>query len=669
MIAALRRKPFVSSLAVLLALTITSGCGGNFNTPDGPVVGSPGGGGPPPTRLVDVKVTVTLPVARGGLRPDYLSKNTESLAIALETVNGKGVTGVNPTIVNTLPKSRDCKSQSQSIVCSATAKGSPGNDVFGVTAYDGPGSTGAVLSVGTAEAKISGNGGNVGIYDRLPLTLDGIIASMKLAVDPHEAKRGEKTTANVSLNAYDASGAEIVGPSDYALPVELAIEGDANKSFRLQLGVRSGESLSIPKPTSAITLSYDGNKQASAVTIQASVSGPSGISAGAGFNLSGRQPPPPIGTIYVLNLGTGSGQGAFITEYGGKAKGNAAPERTLSLDKALYAVSIAVDSSGNLYVGYFDSTLGESGGKPDAGNEIAMYAPGASGNDEPTSVLQADPSTSTAIYPIFITFDPSGRLVTYGASSVDKNAGDAVLTYATGSSGPAAPAYAFDFQSPTLYYPGPSGIAIDSTNNVYLNGTFKLGFGSQSGLYVAEAADIGNPYAQPSRTIPWDSYTKLTAGLTTDVALNTSGEIFIGNVVKSGSGSGTTCQAAANVYAAGAGSGYTDNPPLRTLVLSGIRTQGSDCTNISNPLDFYFPEIQMYGGSALFAVDAFNDAVAEYPSGGHGTVKPVRRIAGAATQLASPIGLFVTSISGPAKAGPVTGDRAGLNSFTAPDAQ
>jgi hypothetical protein len=646
------------SLAALLGLATAAGCGGTPNTPNGPYVGYPGDPGPPPTRLVDVKVTVSIPTAGNGVHSNYLSYNTESLSIQLVSVNGNGVTGVNPTIVNTLPKARDCKPQGQGTVCGAIAKGSPGKDVFAVTAYSGVGATGSVLSIGTVDATVSSGGGTVGISNRVPLTLDGVIASLKLGLNPDKAKRGNRTTATVALSAYDASGAEIVGPSDYSQPIALAIEGDANKAFLLRLGARSGASLSILKPTSSITLEYDGNEQASPVTIQATVSGPSGISARAAFNLSGKQPPPPIGTIYALNFGSGSGRAAYVTEYDGKAKGNAAPERTLSLDKSLYAVSLAVDSGGNIYVGYLDSTLGESNGKPDSGNEIAIYSPDASGGEGPSAVLQADPGTSTTIFPIFMAFDPSGRLVTYGATSVDENTGDAVLTYPAGSSGPAAPEYGFDFQSPSLYYPGPSGLTIDSANNFYLNGTFKSGFGSDYGLYVASAADIGNPYAQPARTIPWDSTTGLTPGLTTGVGLNKTGEIFIGNVVKSGSGSGTTCQAAANVYAAGASGGTTDDPPLRVLTLDGIRTQGTDCTNRFSPLDFYFPGIQIYGGSALFAADAFNNAVAEYPADGRNVVKPLLRIAGAATQLDAPVALVITKVSGLAKAGPVTGARA-----------
>ena len=362
MIVTARARSIVFRIAAAFATGLIAACGGSPNTPNGPYVGSPGDPGGPGTRLVDVKVTVAVPARGAGLRPAYLSFNTHSLSIQLVSVNGEGVNGVNPTVMNTLPKSRDCKAQGNGTVCTSTAKGSPGSDVFAIVAYSGAGAAGDVLSVGTVAAKIAASGSGVGISNQIPLTLDGIIATLKLALIPDKAKRGEKTTAKVSLMAFDASGAEIIGPSLYEEPILLQVEGDASKSFRLHSGSRSGVSLTIAKPTSVITLTYDGNDQASPVTVRASVSGASGATKSAGFDLTGNPPPPPVGMIYALNLGSKSGQGATVTEYDGKAKGNAAPERTLSLDSKLYAVNLAVDSGGNIYVGYFDTANGATFG-------------------------------------------------------------------------------------------------------------------------------------------------------------------------------------------------------------------------------------------------------------------------------------------------------------------
>jgi hypothetical protein len=652
--AGIRRIGFV--VATVFVLVLSSGCGGSPNTPNGPYVGYPGDPGPPATKLVDVKVTITVPSSGGKLRPNYLSYNTESVALQLVSVDGNGVRGVNPSVINTLPKSRDCKSQTQGTVCSATAKGSPGSDVFAVTSYAGTDATGAVLSVGTVTAKIAGNGGNIGISNRIPLALEGIIASIQLSLEPNKAKRGDRTTASVTLNAYDASGAEIVGPSDYLEPIALAIQGDANKSFLLNDGDRSGQSLPIRKPSSGMTLTYDGNKQASPISVVATVSGPSGASKSAGFNLTGKQPPPPVGTIYALNLGSNEGLSATVTEYSGKAKGNAAPELTLNLSSKLYARTIAVDSGGNLYVGYLDNQYGYSfeTGEPDPKNEIAIYAPGASGNDQPTAVLLEDKnkSASTTLFPIFIAFDPSGRLVTYGATNIDNNAGDAVLTYPAGSTGSAAPEYGWDFGTPQLRYSGPTGLAIDSSNNFYVNGALHTSLGPSDGLFVNPASQIGDPTGTPSRTIPWSS-AELTPGLTFNVALNQSGEIFIANVLTEGSGSSTTCQGRANVYAAGASGGSDE--PLRKLVFSGVSAK--NCQASRGPLLGFFPSIQLYG-TTLFVADDYNNAIDTFPSDANGTLKPSQQIAGSATQLNAPIALVITSVSGGAKARPVTGARA-----------
>lgn len=647
------QAPLRFRLVFALAISaMTTACGGT-NAPFGPVVGDPGGGQPPPLRLVDVRLTVTIPASKSGLRANYLSPKTHSLVIELVSVDGNGVTGVNPTTVNTVANARGCKPQGRELVCSATISGSPGHDVFAVSTYAGRDATGDVLSVGSVKATVSSGGGGLGISNRLSLALDGVIASLKVSLDPDKGKRGQRLTSHATLAAYDGAGAEIVGPSDYLEPVTLAIQGDTNHAFRLSDGKRSGDSLSIVKPTAGITLTYDGNKQASPVAVQASVSGPSGISASADFKLSGKVPPPPVGTIYALNLGSDDGRSATITEYDGKARGNAAPTRTLSLSSKLYARSIAVDSSGDLYVGYFDNEFGFSAGTglPDSHNEIAIYAPGASGNAQPKATIEADKKTKTALFPLFVAFDSTGRLVTYGATDVDKNTGDAVLTYAAGSTGPVAPQHGWNFYDPDIVYAGPTGLALDSSGNFYVNGALHTSLGPSYGLFVASAADIGNPDANTARTIPWDSTTELEPGQTTEVALSTSGEILIGNTVTQGSGSSTSCQARVNVFAAGAGGGKTDDPPQRVLTLDGISTNNSDCASSRDPLVPFYPAIALYGPT-LFVADDFNNAVAAFAADASGTVKPSLRIAGSATQLNAPVALVVTSPSGRAKPRP-----------------
>ncbi len=650
----LRLRRFAPSLrmTVALAALTAAGCGGAGTFPAGSVVNSPGGGGTPhpPPNLVDVKVTITIPAhKRHAFGRNYVSPNTQSIVIQLYSVDGQPVGGVNPKTINTVAHARGCKTQPSETVCTGTALGSPGADAFSVTTYANTNATGPILSTGSVEAKIHGSNGGVQV-NQLSLTLYGVIASLRLSLLPKSGKRGHPVTSQVTLNAYDATGAQIVGPSDYDQPIALAIQGDGVHAFRLHLGTQSGSSLTIRKPASGITLRYNGNKNASPITLAANLDGYGSIGANANFKLHGKQPPPPVGTIYVLNLGSNGGQSATVTEYDGKASGNAAPIRTLALDSKLYARSIAVDSSGNLYVGYIDNTLGynPANGQPDAGNEVAIYAPDASGSQHPTALITS--TANSQLFPVYLNVDPSGRLVTYGATTINST-GDAVLTYAGGASGSVDPIDAFNFASPSLFYPGPTGLTIDSSNNFYVNGSLHSILGNSPGLYVVSANDIDNPKASPARTIPWDSTTQLQPGFTSNVSLDSSGEIFIGVWVAQGSGSSKICQGAVNVYGAGASGGITDTPPLRVLTLGTVETQGNACYSSRNPLLPYFPTIQVYGTS-LFTGDDFNNAIVAFAAGGKGNVKPTLRIAGSATQLDAPIALVVSSISGSAKAGP-----------------
>ncbi len=639
--------------AILTAAALAAAaCGGGFGTPNGPVVNSPGGPTTPPPRLVNVRVHVTIPGAgrTQRARPDYVSPNTQSVVIQLASVDGQGVSGVNATTIETRAHARGCAAQGSETVCTATALGSPGEDVFSVTTYAGSNATGAVLSVGTVQAKIAPGDGSAQISN-LTLTLDGVIASLHLSLSPHAGKRGRPLTSAVTLTAFDATGAQIVGPSAFAAPISLTIQNDTQNAFVLHSGGKSGPTLSIVKPTSGITLKYDGSRQASPVTLQATVDGPSSVSAQAHFELRGKQPPPPVGTIYALNLGNNNGLGATVTEYDGKAKGNAAPERTLQLSGKLYARGIAVDASGNLYVGFFDNQAGfsASNGTPDTGNVVAIYAPGASGNAQPTALLTADGATTTALFPLYMSFDPSGDLVTYGATSVDGNGGDAVLTYAPGSTGAAAPAHAWAFASPQIRYAGPTGLALDAAGNFYVNGALHTSLGPSYGLFTALASDAGNPQTNPARTIPWDATTKLIPGLARNVSLDSSGEIFIANIELVGSGSYRPCQGRANVFAASPSGGITDVPPLRTLVLSSVFTKNTQCASPRDPRAAFYPTITLYGTS-LFVADDFNDAIDAYAADGNGTVQPMLRIVGAATGLNAPVALVITPPSGRAQA-------------------
>src|SRR5581483_2382378 len=150
---------------------------------------------------------------------------------------------------------------------------------------------GDILSVGTASAQVAKGGGALPINNQMSIDIDGVVARLALSLSPNRAKRGKPASAGVDLRAFDASGAQIVGASNYQFPIVLSIQGDSTHSFELHANGSSGPSLLIAKPTSNVTLSYDGNARASSITVSAVSTGDAGVNAP--FALQGHRPPPP----------------------------------------------------------------------------------------------------------------------------------------------------------------------------------------------------------------------------------------------------------------------------------------------------------------------------------------------------------------------------------------
>jgi hypothetical protein len=627
----------IAAAALLLTFALTA-CGGTPNTPDGSTVNSPGGPSNPPPTLVKAGLTVSVPRAGSGARgARYVSTKTQSVAVVLASVSN-----ATATTIDVRANAPHCKQTAKAIVCRGVVDAVVGTDAFNVTTFAGPAGTGPVLSAGPVTATITGSSGTVSISPNLSLALDGIVAGIRLTLDPERAKLGDPGRANVTLTAYDAAGAAIVGPSAYSQPIALSIQGDGAGAFSLHQGTSAGSSVTVAKPALPVALLYNGSRQATSIALQASIAGAS-ISATASFTLAGTQPPPVAGDIYVLNAGANGGLGATVTVYDATASGNAAPKLTLQLDGKRYAQTIALDAQQNLYVGYYDTPTGASPatGKPDAGNAIAVYAQGASGSAVPIAMLQS--TGSSAIFPAAIAFDADGDLVTYGATTVDGNQGnDAMVIYAPGASGSVAPVHAWGFTSPYFHYPGATGLALDGAGNFYVAGTLKTSLSPQSGVFVTPSSDDANSSVSAARTLPWDAGTGLTPGQAGSIGLDSSGEIYVANFTRVAG----SCQAQVNTYAAGSTGGTTDVPPLRIASIDGFVTTDPSCQSPGNLLAAHFPALAVFGAYA-YAADDFNDAIAAFPTGSSGGVTPTQTIAGSATSLDAPIAIAIAPATKP----------------------
>jgi hypothetical protein len=90
-----------------------------------------------------------------------------------------------------------------------------------VTTYDGQNAQGDVLSSGTITVQVAANATTSTLTNATSLTLDGVPASFAIAVTPASLTIGSSATLSAVVTAYDAAGAAIVGPGQYATGIDL----------------------------------------------------------------------------------------------------------------------------------------------------------------------------------------------------------------------------------------------------------------------------------------------------------------------------------------------------------------------------------------------------------------------------------------------------------------
>jgi streptogramin lyase len=184
------------------------------------------------------------------LHPAYVSAATQSLSIAL---NGKTIATADVS-----PTSKNCAAPANgSRTCSVGINATAGNDVFTVTAYDGPNGTGDVLSSGEVSATIATSNQTV-----VKVAMDGTPVAILLSLQSPYLSAGTTASTNVIVQELDAQGNTIMGT--YAQAVTLK---DADTSGATQLS-----SPTIASSSSVGKLSYNGAPFMN-TTITASASG------------------------------------------------------------------------------------------------------------------------------------------------------------------------------------------------------------------------------------------------------------------------------------------------------------------------------------------------------------------------------------------------------------
>jgi streptogramin lyase len=258
-------------VALSATTLVLAACGGG-STPATPGVAAgpvaPAGAGPsaagtPATAGTGtLSFAITVPSAQASTASrsvKYVSPATQSVAVTLQ---GQTTPLATANLSTTAP---GCSAGTGGTVCTVSVSAPAGSDTFVIAAYSGANGTGQQLSVASVPATITTSS-----TTRVPLTLNGTVATVSLTLGSTNVPVGTPATVAVNVVALDASGNQIVGPGNFSTPVTLA---DSDTS-----GTTSLSSTTVAAPGTSVTLSYTGNSLFGA-TITPSINGTPGTAA------------------------------------------------------------------------------------------------------------------------------------------------------------------------------------------------------------------------------------------------------------------------------------------------------------------------------------------------------------------------------------------------------
>lgn len=326
----------------------------------------------------------------------------------------------------------------------------------------------------------------------------------------------------------------------------------------------------------------------------------------------------PDGRLYVLNHApwysdvgpTTDRVMSWVTVYDSAARGDAAPVRTLNVQPRdlRKAISIGVDRSGQLYVGYGVEQRVDSG-------TIAIFAPDADGDAEPVRVLHG--LRNGLRLPNALAVDSRGYL--YVTNTQRFGLDHAVRVFAPGAAGDAMPCRVIEGPRTGLRRPG--GLAVDGDDRLYVGNQERSSLASSSSITVYDARVSGD--VAPARILAEGVRSDGMAG-PERLAVDSHDSLFVRSV-------GTLSVFAPRAHDAmePARSIFFPQevrpPPARTaVVIAGMEPRAP----------------RLASAPRLFALDrqdrmfvVWGDTVKVYAAGFTGGERPVRSIAGPATGI------------------------------------
>jgi hypothetical protein len=216
------------SVALVTLLVACSGAG-NSASPAAPSAANAPSSASNATATFQLEIPLAATASSTALRPKYVSAATQSVEIAVLTVNGSPPAGLAPTIANVTPTTSGCSVDSAhpgNYTCTIAAIVPAGSDVLKISLFASAGATGLLLSQQTISATISG-----GVANSLNAVLDASPGTITITAGPSTGIIGSQAggfitggtiAQTLTVHVADAAG-DPIGSTLPGAPVLSAI--------------------------------------------------------------------------------------------------------------------------------------------------------------------------------------------------------------------------------------------------------------------------------------------------------------------------------------------------------------------------------------------------------------------------------------------------------------
>jgi hypothetical protein len=340
-------------------------------------------------RHTNLKLSTLHPVVHS-----YVSAKTQSVSVVLTSVNGATPATPVSAIVNVVAGS-DCAATSSGLSCTILLDAPVGNDGLEVTTFGQASAVGGAISIGDTTVNITAGATADASVELLP-----VVSSVAVSFTPSSLPITSAGTFTATITTKDVTGDVIGGSDDYYQPLTVTTA---------DLGAHVTSSPTLPatftSPSqNSITFTYDGAGSAASYSFLVG-----GTTVNYVFSST-------LEHLYVVTQFSDAAVYVYDIQPDGSVTG---PSRTIEGSNTTLnrPTSIAVDSLGQVYVVNY-------GDFPLQGDNVAVFAPGASGNVAPVQTLLQGSQ------PFFVSEGAGGFLIR--SATDDKSAVSVVINYASG---------------------------------------------------------------------------------------------------------------------------------------------------------------------------------------------------------------------------------------------